>query len=79
LFIVTTVNKKNNLFFFRNKFPPERLGPMELDMSQFTKIFSTSRLPGETKDILMVPDPTAIAKYIVVIHNNHVSVKHTYL
>lgn len=41
-------------------------------MSQFSKVFSVCRIPGEVIDSIRMSDFEVLAKHIIVTHNNHV-------
>ncbi|XP_054712414.1 carnitine O-acetyltransferase-like isoform X2 [Uloborus diversus] len=55
-----------------NSLPLDSMGGQPLDMSQYSKIFSTCRIPGYPKDGLYYGNLEAEKpKHIVVAHNNH--------
>lgn len=53
-----------------NKIPIVKMGKLELDNSQFGKVFGTCRIPKRGTDELVY---NPCADYVVVIYKNHVS------
>ncbi|XP_067001484.2 carnitine O-acetyltransferase isoform X2 [Anabrus simplex] len=53
-----------------NKLPQEKMGKDLLDMSQYSKIMGTCRIPGETRDSLSYLDPHSPPKHVVVAYKN---------
>ncbi|GLH09742.1 Choline O-acetyltransferase-like Protein [Gryllus bimaculatus] len=54
-----------------NKLPLERMGKDPLDMSQYSKIMGTCRIPGIPRDSLQHADPCNPPKHVVVAYKNH--------
>lgn len=54
----------------KNSIPLETMGKKPLDMSQYSKILCTCRIPGETRDSMAYFSAES-PKHVVVAHNNH--------
>ncbi|KAF4520958.1 hypothetical protein B566_EDAN011594 [Ephemera danica] len=53
------------------KFPQEKMGNFNLDMSEIYTLFATCRVPGEKRDILRRFEKSEYPNHIIVVHNYH--------
>lgn len=61
---------------FSDQFPQDMMGKNPLDMDQYKRIFGTCRIPMQKRDKLVY---NSNSRHIIVLHNNHVSKKKTFI